>query len=51
MDDLFLDGELRGVLGKLTAALGIMDEVTAHGMKGNRKKKARQLHEDDYVVS
>lgn len=39
MDDLFLD------------ALGIMDEVSAGGMKGSRKKKARQLAEDDYNVS
>ncbi|KAL1410857.1 histone methyltransferase set2 [Vanrija albida] len=34
IDDLFLD------------ALGILDEVVAQGMKGNRKKKARQLDED-----
>lgn len=38
MDDLFLD------------ALGILDEVTAGGMKGSKKKKARQLDED-YIVS
>ncbi|WOO81021.1 Histone-lysine N-methyltransferase, H3 lysine-36 specific [Vanrija pseudolonga] len=34
IDDLFLD------------ALGILDEVVAQGMKGSRKKKARQLDED-----
>ncbi|WWC91926.1 uncharacterized protein L201_006878 [Kwoniella dendrophila CBS 6074] len=34
MNDLFLD------------ALGITDEVEANGMKGNKKKKSRQLDED-----
>ncbi|OCF43734.1 histone-lysine N-methyltransferase, H3 lysine-36 specific [Kwoniella heveanensis CBS 569] len=34
MNDLFLD------------ALGISDEVEAQGMKGNKKKKSRQLDED-----
>lgn len=28
-----------------------MDEVSAGGMKGSRKKKARLLQEGDYVVS
>jgi histone-lysine N-methyltransferase SETD2 len=39
IDDLFLD------------ALGIMDEVKQGGMKGTRKKAARQLAENDYDVS
>lgn len=38
MNDLFLD------------ALGIMDQVMAEGMKGNKKKKARHLDED-FIVS
>lgn len=49
MDDLFLDGE-SGMSSALTAALGILDEVNAGGMKGSRKKKARHLDED-YNVS
>ncbi|ODO05535.1 hypothetical protein I350_04586 [Cryptococcus amylolentus CBS 6273] len=36
MNDLFLD------------ALGITDEVEADGMKGSKKKKARQLDDDDF---
>lgn len=51
MDDLFLDGMSYFCECALTPALGIMDEVSANGMKGSRKKKARQLAEDDYVVS
>lgn len=47
IDDLFLDGAI--VVNTLTSALGILDEVNAGGMRGNRKKKARQLDED-YVV-
>lgn len=38
MDDLLLD------------ALGILDDVTAGGMKGSKKKKSRQL-DVDYNVS
>lgn len=38
LDDLFID------------ALGISEQVEAEGMKGNKKKKSRQLGED-FIVS
>ena len=57
MDDLYLDGTFSVLTRRFQVilnlphllALGISDEVERYGLKGNKKKKSKQLDED-YVV-